>query len=150
MLKIIVVLIMYFISLIGFSQTSNIAEIKSDKKPNHQVKVEINNVTSDKGKVYFALYDSESNFNNRKVLKIAEAEIMNGKVHIIFQQLKPGEYAVTCFHDSNSNGKMDFQENGMPIEDYGASNNTMNYGPPQFSDAKFELIDKDLTFEIKL
>jgi uncharacterized protein (DUF2141 family) len=38
----------------------------------------------------------------------------------------------------------------MPLEDYGATNNVMNYGPPQFNDAKFELKDKDLTFEIKL
>ena len=66
-----------------------------------------------------------------------------------FENLKPKTYAVVCYHDSNENGKMDFQDNGMPIEDYGATNNIFNYGPPQFSDAKFELIDKDLTFEIK-
>ena len=44
---------------------------------------------------------------------------------------------------------MDFENNGMPLEDYGATNNVMNYGPPRFEDAKFELKDKDLTFEIK-
>ena len=45
---------------------------------------------------------------------------------------------------------MDFNTNGMPIEDYGSSNNVMNFGPPRFSDAKFVVSDKDLTFEIKL
>ncbi|MCF6222360.1 MAG: DUF2141 domain-containing protein [Flavobacteriaceae bacterium] len=150
MLKIIVVLLMYFISIVGFAQTSKTLDTKSDKESNYQINVIINNVTSDNGKVYFALYDSKNNFNNKKVLKVALAEIKNGKVNVTFSQLNPGTYAVTCFHDSNNNGKMDFQTNGMPIEDYGVSNNVMSYGPPQFDDAKFELTNKDLTFEIKL
>jgi uncharacterized protein (DUF2141 family) len=45
---------------------------------------------------------------------------------------------------------MDFELNGMPLEDYGMTNNVMTYGPPQYSDGKFELRNKDLTFEIKL
>ena len=40
--------------------------------------------------------------------------------------------------------------NSMPLEDYGLSNNIMTFGPPSFEDSKFEVIDKDLTFEIKL
>ena len=44
---------------------------------------------------------------------------------------------------------MDFRENGMPIEDYGASNNVMNFGPPNFSDAKFTVTDKDLELNIR-
>lgn len=150
MLKIIITLLMYFISLVGFAQTSKPIDVETEKESTYQIHVVINNVTSDKGKVYFALYDSENNFNNKKVLKVALAEIENGKVNIIFNQLSPGVYAVTCFHDLNNNGKIDFQANGMPIEDYGVSNNTMSYGPPQFDDAKFELTNKDLTFEIKL
>jgi len=45
------------------------------------------------------------------------------------------------------------QENsldGMPLKDYGSSNNIMTFGPPSFEDSKFEVRDKDLTFEIKL
>ena len=44
---------------------------------------------------------------------------------------------------------MDFADNGMPTENYGVSNNKMNFGPPQFYDAKFEVIDKNLELEIK-
>ena len=44
---------------------------------------------------------------------------------------------------------MDLAPSGMPLEDYGASNNVMNFGPPTFSDSKFTVADKDLTLEIK-
>lgn len=51
---------------------------------------------------------------------------------------------------TSDNGKMDFSLNGRPLEDYGTSNNVMTLGPPSFEDSKFEVMDKDLTFEIKL
>ena len=44
---------------------------------------------------------------------------------------------------------MDFQPNGMPLENYGMSNNPMNFGPPEFDQAKFEVSDKDVTLEIR-
>jgi len=47
-------------------------------------------------------------------------------------------------------GKVHFALNGMPLEDYGSSNNVMAFGPPSFEESKFEVMDKDLTFEIKL
>ena len=46
-------------------------------------------------------------------------------------------------------GKMDFRDNGMPMEDYGVSNNVMSFAPPSYQDAKFDLGDKDLSLEIK-
>ena len=44
---------------------------------------------------------------------------------------------------------MDFAANGMPLEDYGASNNNMSFGPPNFDLAKFTVSDKDVSLEIK-
>ncbi|MDA9087377.1 DUF2141 domain-containing protein, partial [Polaribacter sp.] len=74
----------------------------------------------------------------------------NGKTTITFKEVAGGEYAIVCYHDKNSNDKMDFQPNGMPLEAYGASNNVMNFGPPKFDDAKFTVVDKNVSLEIKL
>jgi uncharacterized protein (DUF2141 family) len=149
MLRILIVIVLYFISLVNYGQTSNEQESKV-KSSTYKVVVQIKNVISDKGKVYFALYDTKEGFYSRKYFKGEVSDIKNGMASVKFLELEPNIYAIVCFHDANSNGKMDFEDNGMPLEDYGASNNVMNYGPPQFSDAKFELKDKDLTFEIKL
>ena len=105
------------------------------------------NVTSDSGKVSFAIYD-KANFM-RQPIDSKNSKIVDGKSTVTFENLAPGEYAIICFHDKNNNDKMDFEANGMPIEDYGATNNIMNFGPPKYDDVKFIVSDKDLSFEIK-
>ena len=45
---------------------------------------------------------------------------------------------------------MDFEPNGMPLENYGASNNVMNFGPPQYRDAKFVVSDKNVSFKYSI
>jgi uncharacterized protein (DUF2141 family) len=105
------------------------------------------NVISNQGKVGFALYNKE-NFMGKPILgdKVA---IVDGKSIVVFKNVKPGVYAITCYHDKNGNDKMDFAANGMPIEDYGASNNNMSFGPPNFNQAKFTVSDKDVSLKIK-
>ena len=149
MVRILITLVIYLISIVGYAQSSIQTMTNSDKEGALKVVVEINGIGSDNGMVYFAIYNSESNFSNKKPINGGGVKVEGGKVKMTFDHLKPGVYAVTCYHDANSNGKMDFETNGMPLEDYGATNNVMNYGPPRFNDAKFELKDKDLTFEIK-
>ena len=105
------------------------------------------NVTSDSGKVSFALYNKDTFM--KVPLQAKNAKIVDGKSTVVFEDVDAGDYAVICFHDKNDNDKMDFQENGMPLEDYGASNNVMSFGPPTYSNAKFTVSDKDVSLEIK-
>ena len=79
----------------------------------------------------------------------AETEIKDGKVTIIFKNVVPGEYAIMTLHDENDNKRMDFQDNGMPLESYGISKNVMSFGPPNYDEAKFIVEDKDLNLNIR-
>ncbi|MBT5290074.1 MAG: DUF2141 domain-containing protein [Flavobacterium sp.] len=114
---------------------------------NQEITVTVVNATTDNGKVSFALYDQVTFM--KTPLKGASAKIIKGKSTVTFKNITQGEYSVICFHDKNNNGKMDFNENGMPIEDYGASNNNMDFGPPSFLDSKFSVIEEDVSLEIK-
>ena len=114
---------------------------------NKTITATVLNISSDKGIVKFALYN-KTNFR-LKPLQSEIGNIENGKTTITFKELAGGEYAIVCYHDKNSNDKMDFQPNGMPLEAYGASNNVMNFGPPKFDDAKFTVVDKNVSLEIK-
>ena len=149
MLKIFITIIIYALGFVGLAQESPKKNKNTGETMTHQVDVVINNINSDKGVVYFALYNSESDFYERKQYMISKSEISDGVARVSFSGLEPNTYAITCFHDANSNGKMDFEMNGRPTEDYGITNNIINYGPPEFGDAKFDLKDKDLTFEIE-
>ena len=112
-----------------------------------EITVTVVNATTDNGKVSFALYDQVTFM--KTPLKGASAKIIKGKSIVTFKNIAQGEYSVICFHDKNNNGKMDFNENGMPLEDYGASNNNMDFGPPSFLDSKFTVIEEDVSLEIK-
>ncbi|MCF6213115.1 MAG: DUF2141 domain-containing protein [Flavobacteriaceae bacterium] len=140
MMKFILFISLYLLSLIGFSQT---------KPQTHTITATVTNAVSDKGKVYFSLYTSKENFENHIPFAKAVSTIQEGVSKVVFTNLKSGVYAIMCFHDANNNGKMDFEPTGMPLEDYGASNNVQNFGPPLFSDAKFEVADTDLFLKIK-
>ncbi|CAL2107331.1 conserved exported hypothetical protein [Tenacibaculum sp. 190524A02b] len=111
------------------------------------ITVSVTNATSDKGKVNFALYTKKGFL--KEPLQRKSATIKRGISTIVFDKIEQGEYAVVCYHDKNNNDIMDFEPNGMPTENYGASNNTMNFGPPKYNDAKFMLNDKNVSLEIR-
>mgnify|MGYP000011724866 CR=1 FL=1 len=114
---------------------------------NKTITATVVNVTSDSGKVGFALYNKD-NFM-MKPIQGKEGKIKDEKTTVVFENVPQGVYAITCYHDKNNNGKMDFSSNRMPLEDYGASNNNMSFGPPQFEDAKFTVLDKNVSLEIR-
>lgn len=120
------------------------AEINAQKQT---ITVKVPNISSNDGTVKFALYQ-EDNFRITPT-KAAESKITDGAVEITFEDVDAGDYAIICYHDKNSNGKMDFSENGMPLESYGVSNNPRSFGPPQFRDAHFTLAAENLNLEIK-
>ncbi len=126
-----------FIVSFSFAQNSGLS-----------ISVTIDNVTSDEGKVLLVLHTSDT-FMKSDGIDSAESTIENGRVQVTFNHVQPGEYAIIALHDANGNGRMDFQENGMPLEAYGSSNNPMFFGPPQYDEAKFQLEDKNLELNIR-
>lgn len=105
--------------------------------------------TSSTGEIIAGLYNEET-FMKAAPIKGVASKIENGKAVLTFTEVTPGTYGITLFHDTNGNQQMDFEANGMPKENYGVSNNVMNFGPPQWSDAKFEVAGEPITMEIRM
>lgn len=104
--------------------------------------VTVENIVSDEGKMRYGLYN-KTNFM-KKPLQSVTAKINLQKSTVIFKNVPAGEYAIICYHDQNNNDKLDFSSQGIPLEDYGISNNKINpYGPPIYKDAKFTVDDND-------
>ena len=126
------------LSLAGFSQTST----------GTQITVTITNIPNDEGKVVVGLYD-EATFMQAPALQTKTGKIVDGKAVVIFTDVEPGQYGITSYHDKNGNDKIDMDATGIPQEAYGVSNNPMSFGPPQWSDAKFEVADQPLLIELR-
>ncbi|WP_298424517.1 DUF2141 domain-containing protein [uncultured Kordia sp.] len=132
-----------------FSSLFATAQTDTSKEEGITITVTIDKVRTNKGKVLFALY-SEKTFMKAKPEQTTASTIEGNKVKVTFTNVPKGEYAITCVHDENDNGRMDFEETGMPKEDYGMSNNPMSYGPPEFGPSKFTVADKDIAMKITL
>lgn len=135
---------------IAFTFALNVnAQTETKTTSNGQnITVTIKNIKNNKGSVLLGLH-TENTFMKGAGVKNLTSKIENGQVTVTFTNVEAGTYAIMVMHDENDNKRMDF-ENGMPLESYGMSNNPMSYGPPQYSDAKFEVTDKDLEFNILL
>jgi len=115
--------------------------------------VEIDSFKNNDGVVAVAMFDKEEGFpgSEENMVHAATAEIKDGKAVVEFKDLPFGEYAISAFHDENSNGELDTNWIGIPKEGLGASNNAKGrMGPPKYEDARFQF-EKDqqkMQFEI--
>ena len=121
--------------------------VSSITAQNNTVKATVVNARSDAGKISYALYTKDTFM--KEPIQAKTSKIKKGKSVVVFENVPAGEYAILCYHDKNNNDRMDFEPNGMPLEDYGSSNNVMRFGPPQYNDAKFEVTNKNLELNIK-
>lgn len=106
--------------------------------PNSKLKIKIQGLKNNSGTVKVALCNSLENYNNHKEpFKGFNLPILNNKAEITLTDLSPGYYAVKVFHDANNNNDLDTNLLGIPIEDYGFSNNANGiFGPPSWNKAK--------------
>jgi uncharacterized protein (DUF2141 family) len=105
------------------------------------------------GSMEAALFDKADAFpkNPEKAIARERTRVKDGGASIVFQNVKPGTYAVAVYHDVNDNGKMDANFLGVPKEPTGASNGAKGkMGPPSFTDAQFILnADREITISLQ-
>lgn len=118
-------------------------------KKGQTITVNIDKLQSEAGHILVSLH-TEDTFMKGKGIEHTKSKIVDGKVTITFENVEAGEYAILVLHDTNDNNQMDFEVNGMPRESFGASNNSMSFGPPQFASSKFEISNEDLKMKIIL
>lgn len=81
--------------------------------------------------------------------KIIEVKSL-GKHRVEFD-VEPGTYAVSMYHDLNSNEKLDKNLVGYPKEPFGFSNNFRPvFSGPKFKDCAFTHSERGTTISIKL
>lgn len=117
----------------------------------YDLTINISNLRSLNGDVHIALYDNPSAFPDNdgmiteKIIKAASATTLK------FTDLKPGDYALAIYHDENGNHDFDQGFLGIPLEGYSFSNKATAFlGPPDFSDAKITLSDRDVSLTIPI
>ena len=114
------------------------------------IEVTVKNIKAVKGTIRVGLFNSESSFLkdaiDGRIVKVTASEVT-----VTFENLKPGEYAVSVVHDENENGELDKNMMGIPKEGFAFGNNaTGMFGPPDVSKAKVTVDGKSIKQVINL
>lgn len=97
--------------------------------------VKITGIRNTEGNIRVAVRTDE---NTVAAAQVATIDPRTLTAEAVFDNLPEGDYGVAVIHDENKDGKLDFNEYGMPVEGYGHSNNpAKRQGPPDFSETKF-------------
>ncbi|WOB10193.1 DUF2141 domain-containing protein [Piscinibacter gummiphilus] len=114
--------------------------------------VTVKGARSAQGLVLVALYDGPETFlkpGKHAGVQMAPADVE--AVTVVFRNLPAGRYAITTFHDENTNGKLDFNLTGSPVEALGFSNDAFGVAAaPAFDKAVIDLTaDAAITVQLR-
>ncbi len=134
------IIIVYFSLFFGFLSNNN-----------PELVVNIQNIESIQGEIVIGIYNAEKGWLEK------DAEIKNYRIlvkdsaeKLIITDLPKGNYAISMYHDKNSDGICNLSFIGIPKEPYGFSNNFKpKFSAPKFSDCKFTLTENHV-MNIKL
>lgn len=117
----------------------------------HGLTVNVSEVKEIKGHMMIAVYDSAENFLTKKLVMGAKVAVDNEVVTHHFEGLPYGNYAISVYHDLDSDGELATNFMGIPKEPYGFSNEGVNvFGVPSFKRAVFAYNKPVQMVEIKL
>jgi uncharacterized protein (DUF2141 family) len=115
-----------------------------------RIEVVVTNIKGQTGTIRVGLFNNENDFLE-KAIAGKVVKVTGGKAVVSFEALEKGEYAVSIFHDENSNEQLDTNVIGIPKEGFGFGNNAMGtFGPPSFEKAKVTVKDGTVLQEIAL
>ena len=114
------------------------------------LKVEVHYIDKIEGTIRSCLVRQEEEYLGR-CRQFLDLKVNDEKMLLVFEDLEPGTYCITLYHDEDNNGQLNrgglF---GMPSEPYGFSNNPRSwFGPPSYEDCVFEVKgDKRIIVEL--
>lgn len=105
----------------------------------NKLEISVKNIKELKGTIRVGLFDNEENFL-KEAVQGKVVDVNAATMTVVFENLKPGDYALSVIHDENANGDLDTNAVGIPKEGFGFGNDAMGlFGPPSFKKAKITM-----------
>lgn len=112
--------------------------------------VTVTNISSSRGNILVALYNSENTFLKKKY-HLTKAVATKGAVEVKLTDVPAGEYAIAVLHDENCDEKFNSNFYGKPVEGFGFSNNVRGFfGPPSYEKVRIKLAKSPAKIAIRL
>ena len=141
-------IIIILFTVFGLSKHSSLFAQQSEKV---DITVTITNINSQEGVVRLGVFNNSKYFLDAgKEYKTQVKKPSGDTLVFYFKDLPKGDYAVSLYHDINSDNKCNLSFLFRPTEPYGFSNNVkLKLFKPSYDDCKFTA-DKDMEITIAL
>ena len=104
------------------------------------LQIDVTDTTHADGSAGIALWAGEEGFPEEieRALRTIYVPVVEGQARATFEDLEPGDYAVTVFNDQDQDEEFDRNWLGMPRESWGVSNNVRpRLRAPRYDEAVF-------------
>ncbi len=125
----------------------------SEPQTGCQIELWIKGAKSNNGLIRVLIFNKEDGFPEepKKAFRALSLPISNFSSKVTLENLPAGNYAISVFHDEDSDGQMKKNNFGFPLNSYGFSNNpTLYFGPPSFSKSAVQVKNSLVKVEINL
>lgn len=103
------------------------------------------------GYLKIAMFNNEDTFlKTNTAFRKYHGDIKTEIHKVLFDSIPSGNYAISVFHDENSNHELDANFLFIPTEGYGFSNNPKFYGPSNWEKTHFNFNGGNKEIEIKI
>lgn len=125
----------------------------SEPQTGGEIELLIKGAKSNNGVIRVLIFNKEDGFPEepKKAIKALSLPLSNSIAKVTVGNLPSGNYAISVFHDEDSDGQMRKNNFGFPLDSYGFSNNpTLYFGPPSFSKCTIQVKNSSVKVEITL
>ncbi|MEM6397528.1 MAG: DUF2141 domain-containing protein [Bacteroidota bacterium] len=107
---------------------------------------------AEKGQVFVAIYESEADFKDEKILYGTSQKVAGeSELTIEIPALSPAVYGIAVYYDKNGNDKLDSNAFGIPKEPYGfAGEPASKWRRPKWEEISTQLGDQERELRITL
>jgi len=118
-----------------------------------KLEITFTDIRNDKGQIAIGINDSEEGWPRTPLIERQwpKSTLKDGKLTVVVDKLKFGDYAVSVLDDENMNQEMDSRL-GIPREGYGFSNNPkVKMSAPKYENCKFRIDGpvKKITIQVR-
>ncbi len=113
-----------------------------------KIHLEVDGFENLEGKLAIAIFNTEQSFNaGNETYKDSTLSINTYNMEVIINDIDPGEYVISVFHDFDENGELtltSFLGFDIPAEGFGFSNNpTIGFSQPTYNDCRFNIEEQE-------
>ena len=115
------------------------------------MKITVTNIQDVKGDIKIKVFNNPDSFpRNGKPYKVYTQQVTAKIVTVVLKGYKKGKYAISIYHDVNSDNECNMNFLGIPTESFAFSRNFKpKFSGPTFEDCYIDA-NKDTSIEIKL